>query len=256
MIEAFIFKTALKDFIRPRRLVIWLVMILAVAGIALIAAKVNPNATPEGTYTQMSSVIVFRVLALAAAIFATAVVSAELEQKTIVYLLTRPIPRWKLLVFRSLAAVVVTMGIGILCGVATSFATYGAQGLANEYLWRDMRGFVVGSLAYVGFFVLLSMWVNKSMIVSLLYAFGWETIIPNLPGDVRVLSIANYLTVISERPSTGGSGAVSAMAGELSVNTMTPGQAWPVMIALIGFCFVFGAWWFTNFEFLPREDVE
>lgn len=258
MIEQFIFTSALKDFFRPKRIGLWVLIVFVLALITVLISRVSPDATPEKTYLQMSSIIVYRVLALAAAIFATAVVSAEVEQKTIVYLLTRPIPRWKLIVFRSLAAAVVVFLVGVASGLAVSFAAHGAGGLNNEYLTRDLVGFAVGALAYVGFFTLLSLIINRSMIVSLLYAFGWETIVPNMPGDVRVLSISNYLQVIAERPSLGqeGQGAVGALAGQLSVNTMTPGTAWPVIMTVIIFCFAFGAWWFNTFEYLPREDVE
>jgi ABC-2 type transport system permease protein len=247
----------LKDFLRIRRIVIWLLVAGALFAVTKIFTMVRPGETFEATYTQMSGIFIFRVLALASAIFATAVISAEVEQKTIVYLLTRPVQRWKLLLFRTLAAITAVIVVGILAVLVVSFAVYGGDFLKNEYMFRDFKGILAGAAMYTSFFTLLSLIINRSMIVSLLYAFGWETMIPNIPGDMRYLSIGSYIEAICERPSVGanGGGVLNALAG-MNGTTMLPSVAWTVSIISIVVCLVVGCLWFSNFEYLPREDVE
>ena len=110
--------------------------------------------------------------------------------------------------------------------------------------------------AATGLFVLVSLWINRSMIVNLLFAFGWETMIPNLQGDMYYLSIYKYLETISQRPSLAEPGPLSALAAQLSVNTMNLSTAWIVLTALTVACMGGAAWWFTRFEYVPREDSE
>src|SRR5687768_6285757 len=103
MTETFIYRTAVREFLRVRRLWIWLLLALAGGGIAVVSRQ--ESGSLGEAYAQVSEVMVFRVLALASAIFTTAIISKEVEQKTIAYLVTRPIERWRLLLARYLASV-------------------------------------------------------------------------------------------------------------------------------------------------------
>jgi ABC-2 type transport system permease protein len=253
----FLILTALRDFIRVRRIAIWAVLVLALFGLAKVFMFVMPGASSEEAYVQLSGMLVYRVLALAAAIFSAAVIAQEIEQKTIVYLVTRPIPRPVILLTRLLATVIVVFAVGFMAALSVSIATHGAAGLSNEILWRDFRALLAGSAAYCSLFVFFSLLMNRSMLVSLLFAFGWETFIPVLGGDAYRLSIFTYLKSIAQRPSAGN---VQSPMGFIS------GQAGPAELAPItgyvtlGFVIVglalLASWWFKNFEFLPREDAE
>jgi hypothetical protein len=96
------------------------------------------------------------------------------------------------------------------------------------------------------------------MIVSLLFAFAWETSVPSMPGSVYLMSISSYLTAIAQRPSVAQTddSPINMLASNLATNTLRPDTAWAAMALFIAFCAIFGAYWFKNFEFLPREDAE
>lgn len=250
--EGFLYSFALKDFLRLRRILAWILVGLGLFGIALLIRTLERGSTPETSYLRMASFFLFRVLALVAAIFSTAVLSAEMEQKTIVYLLTRPIPRAKLIFFRTLAASTVVAVIGLYIAICIGAATYGLSMFGQSYFHRDVVGVLVGSLFYTAFFTLLSLWINRSMIVSLLYAFGWESIIPNMPGDIRYLSIASHLETLSQRPSSGDASPLA----QLAASTMTPTNSWVIAIVATMGCLLIASAWFRRNEYLPREDVE
>lgn len=252
----FLYQSALRDFMRPKRLVVWLLVVAAVFGIAKLWTGLTSGLSPQEAYNQVSAVLVYRVLALTAAIFSTAVVSQEVEQKTIVYLLTRPIPRQTLLLARSLAATTVVVLIGWLLALGVTIAVFGPRLGDNAMLGKDLVGLAVGALAYTSLFVLLSLWINRAMIVCILFAFGWETMIPNLQGDIYYLSIYKYLETISERPSVAASGPIGALAAQLSANQMTTQTAWVALIAMIVAFTALAGWWFTHYEYVPREDSE
>ncbi len=95
------------------------------------------------------------------------------------------------------------------------------------------------------------------MIVCLLFAFGWETSVPNMPGDIYKLSIFSYLQAIAEHPSNEATqGLLGFVTGQLNPNLITSGTAMQVMAVLVAVTLLASAWWFSHFEYVPREDAE
>jgi ABC-2 type transport system permease protein len=254
---AYLFQSALKDFIRPKRVVVWLLIAIATGAAARGWASLTSEMPLAQQYGQLSSILVFRLMALASAIFSTAVISQEVEQKTIVYLLTRPIPRWQLLLTRTLASASVVFMLTAFAALCVSIAVFGRAGIAQPLLISDLGTILMGSLAYGALFVLVSLMLNRAMIVCLLFAFGWESSIPNMPGYLYYVSVYSHLTAIAHHPKpTTGNGALTALSGQLSSNTMPASTAWTVLVCIVVGCMTLGCWWFTHFEYIPREDAE
>jgi ABC-2 type transport system permease protein len=252
--ETYIFTSTLREFLRPRRILPWLVVAVVVWWIAFVFHGMSPSSSRQDDYVLLSSTFVFHLLALCAAIFSTAIVAQEVEQRTIVYLLTRPVERWKLLVFRSLAAMLVVFGISLVTVIGVSYASVGK---GNPLLLRDIEALAAGSAAYISLFVFVSLLMNRSMILCLLFAFIWETAVPNMPGDLYRLTITSYLSSIAQKPTpqTPG-GFLSALGGLLGINTIAPVTAWISMGLLTAICLAAGAYWFGHFEYMAREDAE
>lgn len=257
MTELFIFKAALRDFLRLRRVFAWLIVGLVIFAIAKIFLYVWPSQDLTQSYSMLSSLLIFRVLPLASAIFSSAVIGQEIEQKTIVYLLTRPIERWKLVLLRLLASALAVAIISTATMTLVSAAVYGNP-LSNAQFTRDLIAIIIGSLAYGSLFVFVTLLLNKAaMVVCLLFAFAWETAVPSMPGSMSALSVSSYLSAIAERPSaTGGTGFFGNMANALGVNAISSQTGWIVSVLMIGFFTGAAMWWFSSFEFLPREDAE
>ncbi|RYG34939.1 hypothetical protein EON81_14175 [bacterium] len=249
----FLFGHQLREYLRFRRFAIWVVVAFLLLGATYAMRQVNPSQPRQDTYVLLSGIIVFRLLALVAAILATGVVSQEVEQKTIVYLLTRPVPRWRYLVGRMGAAMVVTFLISLLAASAVSIAVYGTLG---SMFWRDVPAIAAGSAAYVSLFTMFSLLVNRAMIVCLLFAFGWELAIPNLSGDIYLLSINSYLTAIARHPApSGGVDMLDLLGGLGGTNTLAPTLAWALAMGLTLASVAFSVYWFSQREFVPREDA-
>ena len=256
---AYVFQNAFLEYFRPKRVLIWVLVAIGLFAASRAYLQLGGGESAEDVYATLSSLLVFRLLPLASAIFSSAVLSQEVEQKTVVYLLTRPIPRPMFLVARTLASALVVFIVTSLSSVALAIAVYGSSGFSNHFLFRDLIAIAVGSLAYGSLFVLISLIINRAMIVSLLFAFAWETSVPSMPGSIYLLSISTHLTAIAQRPSAGNAtrgNLLTVFANALGTNTLSPQIGWMAMGGLIAFCMVFGAWWFSKFEYLPREDAE
>ena len=104
--------------------------------------------------------------------------------------------------------------------------------------------------------MLIGLLFNRAMIVCLLFAFGWETAVPNMPGQMSFLSINSYLQAIAQHPSAGGVKPMGMLSAAASDSTIAPITAYVSMAVFALVLVAFGAGWFTHFEYLPREDAE
>ena len=246
--ESAIFGQAISEYIRFKRIILWLILCVLCALLAFYWPHLRPDARPEEVYTSVVSNMVFHIVALASAILTTAIVSQEVEQRTIVYLLTRPGPRWKLLLIRYVASVIVVFSIGALGVGMVALATH-----YSNLVFKDLLGVAVGAFAYGALFLLISLLFNRAMLICLLYAFGWETSVPNMPGEMYKLSIFSYMQGLAQHPTNEMS---AGAAGPLTPGTISATTAWLVMVPLTVVLLVIGALWFTTNEFVPREDAE
>ncbi|HMS56341.1 MAG TPA: ABC transporter permease [Fimbriimonadaceae bacterium] len=254
---AFLFTSALKDFARARRIIPWIIVLVGVGAIGVAWKSLDTSRAMDEVYGELSSVLLFRILALCSAIFTTAIVSQEVEQKTISYLLTRPIKRRDLLLARYAAACVVVFGLGIFGAISLSIGVYGSNFASNPILMRDVMGMAFGTAAYGAVFLLVSLFINRAMLVCLLYAFGWETAIPNMPGELYYTSIFSYTQAIAQHPSApGGNALLGLLSGEMGINTLSKSTAMTGLAVFSVLCCALAAWWFTQFEYVPREDAE
>lgn len=250
-----IFSQALREYLRFRRLVPWLLLSVLCLLVAANWKRISPNASMVEAYSNVSSGLVFHIMALASAIFTTAIITQEVEQRTIVYLVTRPVPRWKLLLVRYVASVLVVAALGVIAAVFTSLGSFHNLS-ANGLLAQDLKAIVIGAAAYGAFFLFISLLFNRALIICALYAFGWEASIPNMPGSMGRLSIFSNLQALAEHPTETNSKMLSVLTGTAGDGMITSGQAIGTLAIMVVGLLALSAWWFTHFEYVPREDAE
>lgn len=247
-----IFAHALKEASRARRVAPWLLMGVLCALLAFFWPNIVPSADPNQSYVQVVAMAAVRVLALGSAILTTAVIGSEIENRTIVYLLTRPVPRWLLLLVRYAASVLVVFVLAALALVFTSAGAY--RGLSgNPYLLRDLGVVLLGAIAYGALFLFLSLALNRALVWCVLFAFGWETAVPTMPGDIYRASILSHLQAAMAHPKPEGAGILALLGG---TPPMSPTSGVVTLLVASGALLALSAWWFTHFEFVPREDAE
>lgn len=252
----FVFVTTLKDLLRPQRTLAWLGVVAMVFLISKVWAVVAKDLSADESFGRVHQAVVLRVIALAAAVFGTMVLSQEAEQKTIVYLITHPVSRKVLMLGRMLAASVVSFAISALSLFAAGFAVMGPAILTDGRWPVDLAVIACGVLAYTGFFVFLSLAIARSMVVSLLFAFGWETFVPNMPGDMYYLSVLTYLRSVAPHAAVAGAPSLGDfVTGSLVPKTVGLSQGWTILIFMVIGLWMLCLWWFSRFEYSPREDA-
>jgi ABC-2 type transport system permease protein len=247
------FKFALLDGFRFKRILPWLFLGFCSFILAIAWKSINKDATPTDRFVNVANLLVFRLLPLAAAIYATSIISQEVEQKTIVYLLTRPIERWKLLVGRwGATAVAVT----IFSVISLGLTLMGAGNGVKVNLLNDLLAIFLGALAYTSLFLFITLLFNRALIICVLFAFGWESSIPNLPSGLQKFSILAHMQGIAKHPPSKGGNVLDIVAGILGENKMDPTVSIFSLLLFSVLMVGLSCYWFTTHEYIPREDAE
>jgi ABC-type transport system involved in multi-copper enzyme maturation permease subunit len=121
--------------------------------------------------------------------FATEALGGEREGGTLVWLLTRPLPRSSIYLAKFLALLPWSVGLN-LGGFALLCATAGSPGrFAFRLYWPAV---LAGSLAYCALFHLMGACFRRAAVVALVYSFFLETILGSMPGAMKRISLSFY----------------------------------------------------------------
>jgi ABC-2 type transport system permease protein len=128
--------------------------------------------------------------------YGTSLMADEVEDKTITYLFTRPIPRAAVLIGKYLAYLASTVLI-VLPSVMLVFflvVPIGGGGIAASFttLLRDLGLLAVGLAVYGALFACVGAWIKRPVLFGLFFAFGWENFAMALPGYMKRFTLAYY----------------------------------------------------------------
>lgn len=165
------------------------ILLVLLAGLpVLIALLVRVTGGRPDADRVLDTLVVRTVMPLVALIVGTASIGSEIEDGTAVFLMIKPIARWrialaKILVAAGLAAVLVVPAVvltGLLLGSRSDTATT-VVGFALACL--------VGGSAYASAFVTLSVFTSRALLLGLGYTLIWEGVLSGLLEGTRFLSI-------------------------------------------------------------------
>jgi ABC-2 type transport system permease protein len=178
------------------------------------------------------SIMPLIVLAIAAAAFAN-----EVEDRTIANLTLSPIPRWKIVLPKLLAAI--TIAAPFIA--ASSFISAYVAFLGD---WHATIAVTVSALAavalYASAFVWLGLVTTQAIGVGLLYIVLWEGFFAGFVSGVRLLSIRHH--------------SVALMHG-LDARRFAGGDHLSFVVAVIAAVIVFSAFVFFSVRRLRRMDI-
>jgi len=250
---------ALRDALRPRRLLATLLLIGLPAALGVLWRVFTPAAdfVPEDAYDRLVPSLIFSfALTILAVIYGTGVLSQEIEQKTIVYLLTRPVPRWRLLLSRFAAALLVIGVTVTLSALLLALVLFGPGGLAAAGVGRDLRALLIGVLAYASLFLMIATLLPRPLTYGLLFVFGWETWVPSLPGAFARLSVMSYLRALAPHEAAVESAGGGFLQAFNPPKAIPPAQAWWTLVLIAAVSLAVSLVVFSLREYAPRDDVE
>ncbi|MCY4659074.1 MAG: ABC transporter permease [Acidobacteria bacterium] len=129
--------------------------------------------------------------------YGTSLIADEVEDKTITYLFTRPIPRGAVLVGKYLAYLACTSVVILPSVVIVYFSVVplfgGSIGAGFPSLVADLGLIGLGLAVYGAAFAFVGARLRRPLLSGLLFIFGWEPVVVVVPGYMKNLTVAYYL---------------------------------------------------------------
>ena len=175
-----------------------LLALLPVATLLLsVAARSLVGGDTDGAVNGLlANLVMGTTLPLTLLIIGTGSISTEIDDGSIVYLLTKPVPRELIAVTK----IGVAVGVSVLFGAVPVFLsalilTGSVEAVTMSFLLASLIACVV----YCTLFVLLGVISRQAVMVGLLYILLWESLIAGLVPEVRVLSVRYWATSLVSR---------------------------------------------------------
>ena len=188
---------------RRRSLLLVLLALLPVAIAMLVRLSGRAGTDEEVATAIMDRLIVTTLLPIVALVFGTAALGAELEDGTAVFLLVKPIDRWRIVVAK--LAVAIGLSVAIVAPasfVAGAILQVGGTGLSGAV--GAAVGTAIGATVYATVFFALSLVTGRALAIGLIYVLVWEGVLAGLLEGIAALSIRQYTLAISAAISNPG----------------------------------------------------
>jgi ABC-type Na+ efflux pump permease subunit len=255
-------RTQLVRSLAPRRS--WLVYAFTLLPVlvALLLATHARRVTAEGIATHLSWFLFLQVVVpLVSLLQGQAVISREVEDRTITYLFSRPISRPAMFIGRSLGALAFTLLLLLAGALLLLFAaSHGPLGKVPDPAGFPQAGWgadgivlpllgavALGAVTYTLLFAALGVFTKHPMILGLAYTFALEGFFANLPGSNQALAVQYYLR---SWIAAHGSSGWSELEGFDVTSFESPGRVL-VRLALVAvLALALGSWRIRHKEFV------
>ncbi len=224
---------------------------------SLLVAKISAHEGPPpliallhmGWFLQLQTIV-----PLVALVMGSAVVAEEIEDRTVTYLFTRPIPRASVLFGRWLAALVLVL---VLLSSACALVLWILSDVGNaEHRAELPAGFrerlfwlvLAGGAVYSALFAAAGALFRRPVLVGLGYTFVVEGFLANLPGGNQKLTIQYYLKSLLIRADPE---LLDSFSESLAlVKLAEPAAAARTLLAILLVSLALGAWSISRREYV------
>ncbi len=182
---------SLRTMLSGRRLVLMLLLSAVPVAVAGILAGTGEDADDAEGFVNglLDGTIIAAILPIVTMALATAAFVDEVEDRTLSYLVLKPVPRSHMVLPKLIASIVVAAPLIVVSGVAATFI-----GLSGET--RDLLAVAValaaGVAAYASIFTWAGLVTTRALAFGLVYVILWEGVVATFLGGVRYLSVRGY----------------------------------------------------------------
>jgi ABC-2 type transport system permease protein len=163
-------------------------LLVLLAGLpVLIALLIRISGGQPNADRVLDTLVVRTVMPLVALVLGPAAIGSEIEDGTAVYLMIKPIARWKIALAKGLVAAGLTAALVVPAVVLTGLL------LGGDEAGTAVVGFgvacLVGGSAYAIAFMALSVFTSRALLLGLAYTLIWEGVLSGLLEGTKFLSI-------------------------------------------------------------------
>ncbi len=164
---------------------------------AINAQGVSARAFLARTFLDLLAPTIFP---LAALVLANNAFGNEVADRTLPYLTMKPMSRLRIVVEKFTGASLLTV-VAFLVGLVATWAVVRADSGVQDarVLGAMVVAAIFGLLAYEALLLLLSLLVPRALVVGVVYALLWESVLARFLPGIRLLSVRHYTASIFVR---------------------------------------------------------
>lgn len=233
----------LQSLLGRRRALLLLVLPAILLALA-IAVRALAGVDDEIAGGVLSGFALGTMIPLLGVIVGTGAIGPEIDDGSIVYLLAKPLSRLSIVATKFVAAAGVVTIVG---AVPTLLAGLVLLGSGRQVAVGFAVGAAIAGIAYCALFLLLAVVTRNAVVIGLVYALVWETLIGSFVPGAQALSIRQWSLAVTEW-------ILGANATPLDVDSAVGfGAAVPLLLVV-----VVGATWLAGARLrsLPLTDNE
>jgi len=199
---------------RTRILIVLLLTALPISLAVLVSilARDEPDFSQSFTDILVDGMLITVVLPIVMMALATAAFGNELDDRTLSYLVLKPIARSKIVVPKLLAAIIVGGPLMIASGVVVALLGFEGNTRAAAATGAAL---LTGVVTYAAIFTWAGLVSARALAFALLYVFLWEGLISGFLEGVRYMSVRGYTVGVLHGVDGVSFGALSDRAIEL-----------------------------------------
>lgn len=200
------FRISLRLLASRRRLLLILFLAALPIGLAaLVSATLGDDESSNEDFINilLDGLLIAGIMPIVTMVQATAAFGNELEDRTLGYLVMKPVSRVRIVMPKLLAPIVVSAPVLIASGVGATLMGASGLGAALLVLDGDVRATVAvavallaGAVTYSAIFTWAGLLTTRALAFALLYVFLWEGLISTYLGGIRYLSVRAYSLAI------------------------------------------------------------
>jgi len=213
----------------------YLLLAMAVV-LLLLAATIRGLAgqDPDITVGVLGGFALATLIPLLGLIAGTGAIGPEIDDGSIVYLLAKPLSRHTIATTKATVAIAVATVFG---AVPVFLAGLILSGTGDRLAVGYAVGALIAGIGYATLFLLLAVVTRHGVVIGLLYALVWETLVGSYVPGAQTLSIQQWALAITEK-------VVGGRAEELGV-TSAVGLTTGVVLLLI---VIIGSTWYAGWR--------
>ena len=189
-----VFTLTLRQLAGSRRW--WLVLglvALPLLAAALFHAADTTTSAAEYADDITATLVASAILPLVVLLLGTAAFGNEVGDRTLVYLTTKPLPRWRIVLPKLVAALLVG-GVPVALSGALAVAII-ADGDVHGAVATGI-GLLAGAAAYAAIFTWAGLATRHALVLGLVYVFVWEATLAAYLEGVRFLSVRRFALAV------------------------------------------------------------
>jgi ABC-2 type transport system permease protein len=171
---------------------LWLVLVLvALPVLAAVLFHIGETTTTSARFADnlTATLIASGILPLVMLLFATSSFGNELVDRTLGYLTLKPLARWRIVVPKLLAALLVG-GVPVAASGFLAVALVGDGAVGGAV--ATALGLLVGAAAFAALFTWAGLATRHALLIGLVYVFVWEATLAAYLDGIRFLSVRRY----------------------------------------------------------------